>query len=90
MTGQPLSRHWRIDVSWICPGRGCRNEGPENPRHVPHFVARSRIFDTEDLAARWRLRAGQEDPGFSAPADAADVDIFGPYEVVRPHPAKDR
>lgn len=75
-------RHWRIDVSWYCPGRGCRSG--DDQLHGRHFVARSRIFDTEDLAARWRLRARQESPGFSAQPNAEHVDIVGPYPVGRP------
>lgn len=72
-------RQWRVDTSWYCPGRGCRPG--DDPFHGRHFVAKSRVFDTEDLASRWRLRARQESPTFSAQHNAEQVDIDGPYPV---------
>jgi len=72
-------RQWRVDTSWYCPGHGCR-AGEDRP-HARHFVARVRLFGTEDRAARWYLRASQEGALFSAQPNAEDLDIVAPYPV---------
>lgn len=81
---------WRVDTSWYCPGLGCKNlRDGDDRKHTRHFIAKVRMFPTEDRASRWVLRARQEPPGFSSQANAEEVDIYGPYPVGSDKPPRE-
>lgn len=78
-------RRWQVSASWLAPGGescGCRG-GQSDSQHPQHWVARTKTFDIEDTAARWRLKVTQDPGAMLGNRRVTEVDLIGPtpFEV---------